>query len=100
MMIRLPQPIAFEWDEGNIDKNWVKHGVSNSEIEETFLDPHKKLGHDIHHSTEDEIRFILLGKTNLQRLLFVVFTIRLEKIRVISARNLNKKERPLYEKRT
>lgn len=97
-MIRLPQPIAFEWDEGNRDKNWVKHGVGNFAAEEVFLDPNKKILKDMLHSTEDEVRFILLGKTNLQRLLFVVFTLRQEKIRIISASYLNQKERPLYEK--
>ena len=97
-MIRLPDPLRFEWDDGNKDKNWLLHRVSTTEAEEVFFDANKKLARDIIHSTDHEKRFILLGKTRLGRLLIVVFTIRDENIRVISARDLNRKERPLYEK--
>jgi len=96
-MIRLPEPLRFEWDDGNKDKNWLKHQVRSTEIEETFFDAHKKLARDVIHSTEGEKRFILLGKTRRARLLFVVFTIRDGNVRVISARDVNRKERPLYE---
>jgi uncharacterized protein len=96
-MIRLPDPITFIWDKHNEQKNLEKHGVSAQEIEEAFFDPRKKLFEDIFHSGK-EARFILLGKTKQDRTLYIVFTIRKSKIRAISARDLNKKERPLYEK--
>ena len=96
-MIRLPKPVSFEWDEGNQDKNWLKHKVRASEIEECFFDDNKRLAKDKIHSTDSEARYILLGKTRKSRLLFIVFTIRGKKVRVISARDLNRKERPLYE---
>ena len=94
-MIRLPDPLRFEWDDGNRDKNWLKHGVSASEAEEVFFELHKKLANDMIHTTEREKRFILLGKTRLERLLFIVITIRENDVRVISARDVNGKEKPL-----
>lgn len=93
----LTEPLKFEWDEGNIDKNWEKHQVNNSECEEIFFDDNKRLLKDKLHS-DDEDRFIILGKTKQDRLLYLVFTVRDEKIRVISARDINQKERRLYEK--
>ncbi|MCO6452032.1 MAG: BrnT family toxin [Caldilineales bacterium] len=97
-MIRLPEPIAFEWDDGNRDKSWDKHGVSSSEAEEVFFDPHKRQFPDPKHS-QGERRGILVGKTRQGRLLFVVYTIRSKRIRIISARDLNKsREVDLYEK--
>ena len=97
-MFRLPDPIAFEWDEGNRDKNREKHGVSANEMEEVFFDADKRAYPDPKHSST-EARSIIVGKTKKGRLLFVVYTIRDKKIRVISARDLNKKrEVDLYEK--
>jgi uncharacterized protein len=96
-MIRFPDPLQFEWDEGNKEKNWLKHQVKQTEAEEVFFDVHKKLARDILHSTSSEARFILLGQTKSERLLLVVFTIRGDSIRVISARDAHRKERPLYE---
>lgn len=95
----LPRPIKFIWDEGNIDKNWMRHKVTNRECEEVFFDKNKKIAKDIFHSKKEK-RYILLGKTKKDRLLFTIFTIRNKKIRVISSRNINKKERSLYEKTT
>lgn len=95
----LPKPIVFEWDEGNSQKNELKHAVSQKEIEEVFFDEKKKTFPDIVHSGKEE-RFRIIGKTRNTRLLFVVFTIREQTIRVISARDINKKEEPLYEKTT
>ncbi len=98
-MIALPEPVAFVWDKGNERKNLEKRGVTQQEVEETFFDPPKKLLRDKFHSGRED-RYLLLGQTKRQRLLFVVFTIRNRRIRVISARDLNKKERPLYEEAT
>ena len=92
------QTLAFEWDKGNQDKNLVGHKVTNEECEEVFYDPKKKIADDPIHS-QKENRYIVIGKTKQDRILFLVFTIRNEKIRVISARDLNKKERFLYEEK-
>lgn len=89
----------FNWDRWNTNKNWEKHQVKNQECEEAFFDSKKKLLKDVLHSDREE-RYILLGQTKLKRLLFIVFAVRKNKIRVISARDINKKEKYLYEKRT
>jgi hypothetical protein len=89
----------FQWDDGNKDKNWKKHKVTNEECEEVFFDDNKRIFKDVLYSAR-EARYILIGKTKHGRLLFVVFTIRRNKVRIISARDINKKERILYEERT
>ena len=91
----IPEPYHFEWDEGNREKNLIKHEVTLEECEEAFYDPHKRIFSTPH---DGEERFLLLAKTSNERFLFLVFTMRKQKIRVISARDLNKKERGLYEK--
>lgn len=95
----LTKVFEFEWDQGNKKKNWLSHRVSNEECEEVFFDPFKKIARDVFHSDHEE-RYILIGQTKKNRLLFVVFTVRKQKVRVISARDLNKRERLLYEKET
>ena len=90
--------LQFEWDTGNSGKNKRKHNVEDWECEEVFFDPRKAILQDALHSGQEE-RFILLGKTRHKRLLYLVFTIRNEKVRVISARDVTKrKEIDLYEK--
>jgi uncharacterized DUF497 family protein len=96
-MIVFKKARGFIWDKGNKDKNWIKHKVTNEECEEVFFDQDKKILKDVKHS-QKEARYTLLGKTKKGRLLFVIFTLREEKIRVISARDLNRKEVALYEK--
>jgi hypothetical protein len=95
--MKLLEPIEFQWDKGNINKNWQKHKVKNEECEEIFFDENKKVFKDIIHSGKEK-RYRIIGKTKKQRLLFIVFTMRNKKLRIISARNLNKKEEYLYEK--
>lgn len=90
--------ISFDWDEGNKNKNLTLHQVMDQECEEVFFDPDKKTYKDVLHSDEEE-RFLLVGKTKKFRLLFVVFTKREKKIRVISARDLNRREKHLYEQK-
>jgi uncharacterized protein len=90
---------GFNWDIHNIDKNWNKHLVHYSECEEVFFNNPLLISIDNKHSKE-ETRFYALGKTNQDRKLFVVFTLRNEQIRVISARDMNKRERDIYEKDT
>jgi uncharacterized protein len=93
----LKEPIKFEWDEGNSDKNWEKHNVSQAEAEQVFFDERKVMSDDLEHSGA-EVRYVLLGRTEQQRLLYIAFTVRSGKVRVISARDINKKkEEPLYE---
>ena len=92
-------PLEFEWDKGNKGKNWAKHLVSDAECEEIFFDHTKKIVKDTFHSVREE-RYLLIGKTKIGRVLFVVFTMRKHRIRVISARDLNRKEQYLYEKTT
>ena len=87
---------GFEWDEGNITKNWEKHKVGHFECEEIFFNEPLIVQKDKEHS-EEELRYFTLGSTNSGRLLFVVFTIRKDKIRVISARDMTGKERRRYE---
>lgn len=93
-----PEILEFEWDGGNTGKN-KKHAVEDTQSEEVFFDERKVILKDTLHSGKEE-RFILLGKTKRGRLLYVVFTRRGKKIRIISARELNRKEVPLYEKAT
>lgn len=96
-MLDLTSIEGFEWDEGNVLKSWTKHKVNYQESEEVFLDRNLAVLTDAPHSEKEE-RFIALGKTNRGRLLYVAFTVRGIKIRVISARDINRKEKNLYEK--
>ena len=86
---------GFEWDTGNEQKN-VKHGVTPAEAEQVFLNvPIVVLDDQKHSATEP--RYHALGQTADGRLLHVTFTIRTSKIRVISARDMHRKERAIYE---
>ena len=86
---------VFEWDGHNVNKIWNKHRVKFSEAEEIFFDERLKITPDIPHS-EKEQRHLALGKTREGRYLFVVFTERKGKLRVISARDMSRKERRGY----
>ena len=88
---------GFDWDDGNILKNWIKHGVTAGECEEIFFNEPLLLIDDSQHS-QTEKRYLALGKTNEGRILTVIFTIRKNKIRIISARDQSQKERNFYEK--
>lgn len=96
-MVKQEKILEFEWDEGNIDKNYKKHGFTPKQAEEMFLDENLLQLEDIRHS-QNEKRFTVLGKTFQKKLLFTAFTIRNSKIRIISIRTANKKERRIYEK--
>ena len=86
---------GFDWDEGNVNKNWEKHEVSRIECEQVFFNKLYVIGDDPKHSKKEN-RWYLLGQTDQDRYLFIVFTIRSKLIRVISARDMNKKERKQY----
>lgn len=88
----------FEWDKGNLDKSYQKHAITPRESEEIFLDENLRVVPDIKHQ-EKEPRFAALGKTLEAKVLSVIFTMRGEKIRVISARPANRKERSIYEEK-
>lgn len=92
------KPIKFEWDKFNKEKNWEKHQVDFRECEEIFFNEPLEIFKDIGHSQKED-RFAALGISNKNRKLFIVFTIRNIKIRVISARNQNSKEKGIYEKK-
>jgi len=88
---------GFQWDKGNVEKSYLKHGISIKKAEEIFLDVKLLLLEDIKHSQKEE-RFIAIGETIQNKILFAVFTVRGDKVRIISIRNANKKERIQYEK--
>lgn len=92
------EPIAFEWDKGNSEKNPKKHNVTNQEAEEVFGNEPLIVSQDAKHSTTQENRYQALGKTNSNRMLFLSFTIRKNKVQLISIRDMNKKEKGIYEK--
>jgi uncharacterized DUF497 family protein len=96
-MIELNDLDGFEWDESNRDKNWLAHQVSVGECEEVFFNfPLLQLSDPAH--SQVEVRNYVLGQTSAGRCLFIVFTIRNNKVRVISARDMSKRERALYAK--
>jgi uncharacterized DUF497 family protein len=96
-MIDLDAITGFDWDAGNARKN-EKHGVSSAEAEQVFFNAPLLLVEDRRHSAR-EPRFHALGKTDAGRLLHITFTLRSDgrKIRVISARDMHRKERTIYE---
>ena len=86
---------GFDWDEHNAGKNWRKHRVAPSECEELFFN-RPLVAADSPGRSALEDRYYALGHTDAGRRLFVVFTIRRRLISVISARDMNRKERKIY----
>ena len=78
---------GFEWDQGNLTKNWERHDVSVVECEHIFFNKPIIVKRDKEHSSTEN-RYYALGRTNRNQLLFAVFTVRVDKIRIISARNM------------
>ena len=87
---------GFQWDSGNDEKNREKHGVEPGECEEAFFNRPFIVAEDVRHSLF-ESRYFALGKSNVGRHLFIVFTLRGELVRVISVRDMSRKERKIYE---
>ncbi len=87
---------GFQWDEANIDKNLLKHNVENWECEQIFFNEPLIILDDPAHSLSEK-RWAAFGKTDADRLLTVIFTRRGKLLRVISARDMNRKERKYYE---
>ena len=90
--------MEFEWDGGNLLKSLAKHGINREQSEQVFLSRYV-LEIDESHSS-GEIRFKLVGKAGPGKILYIVFTTRANKIRIISARTADKRERDLYEEKT
>jgi len=88
---------GFEWDDANSKKIRDKHNVSWIECEQAFFNQPLVVKDDIKHSKAEK-RYYSLAHTDIKRFLFIVFTIRKNKIRIISARDMNKKERREYLK--
>lgn len=92
---KLKQCTGFQWDEGNSEKNWEHHRVTRAEAEQPFFNQPFIVADDSEHSMDEE-RLLALGKTNRNRLLFIVFTLRGSDIRIVSVRDMTKKERAVY----
>ncbi|MGH8171281.1 MAG: BrnT family toxin [Steroidobacteraceae bacterium] len=89
---------GFDWDEGNARKSSDKHAVTQAEAEQVFLSQALHIAPDSRHSAE-ESRYHVLGKTEAGRKLHITFTLRADGtlIRVISARDMHRKERKIYD---
>ncbi len=96
-MKSLPKVLRFNWDRNNIDKNRQKHDILPKEAESVFINEEAIVFADVKHS-EREDRFVILGRSQEQRNLFIIFTFREEKIRVVSVRRMHRKEVEKYEK--
>jgi uncharacterized protein len=97
LLERITRATGFDWDAGNVQKNWERHAVRFSECEEVFFRAPLLAVNDPKDSRR-EGRFAALGRTALGRLLSIVFTFREQRIRVISARDMSRKERQEYSR--
>jgi len=95
-MDQLSQCRGFQWDEGNSAKNWITHKVSRGEAEQTFFN-RPLVVREGERRAEPEARYYALGQTDAGRRLFIVFTMREHLVRVISARDMSRRERRIYE---
>lgn len=88
---------GFDWDAGNARKSERKHGVSQVEAEQAFFNRPLIVADDTRHS-DVEPRLHALGRTDAGRLLHITFTLRSQGtlLRVISARDMHRRERAAY----
>ena len=93
----LDECVGFDWDEANVEKNWEQHQVTQQEAEDVFFSEALVVRGDIRHSQREK-RYYVLGQTSRGRHLFVAFTIRRKLIRVISIRDMKRRERESYGK--
>ena len=89
--------VEFEWDKWNLDKSYDKHEITPKEAEEVFISEEAFVLPDVKHSQNEE-RFIIVGRTIDKLNLFIVFTLRGKKVRVISVRKMHKEEVRRYDK--
>ena len=94
--VSLPEFKGFDWDEGNVSKNWASHKVSPHEAEQVYFNRPLIVADDVKHSGTER-RYFVLGQTDANRALFVAFTLRGDLIRVISARDMSRRERKVYQ---
>ena len=88
--------VGFDWDDGNLEKNWELHRVPFWEAEEIFFNEPLVIIGDREHS-KAESRYLALGQTDSGRLLFISFTVRRALIRIVSARDMTRRETRIYE---
>jgi uncharacterized DUF497 family protein len=88
--------VDFDWSNGNIVKNLLKHNVTVREAEAVFCNKPLYIAPDVQHSTNEE-RFLAFGQTFENRKLFIAFTMRDVRVRVISARDLSRQERKRFQ---
>lgn len=92
----LARATGFQWDEGNATKNWAKHALSQAECEQPFFRQPFLVAPDVKHSAV-EPRYFALGQSDAGRPIFLVFTLRDTLSRVISARDMSRREREVYQ---
>ncbi len=85
----------FDWDQWNSQKSFLKHGITNREAESAYQDPNLIFNYDWKHSVEED-RYICIGKSEFNRVIVLAVTMRNGKVRIISSRLANKKERDIY----
>lgn len=95
---RLREAVGFDWDAGSVEKNWVKHAVRFTECEEVFYRAPLVAPAPARRGPGEE-RFVARGETALGRPLSIIFTFRGDRVRVISARDMSRKERLEYSQR-
>ena len=95
-MLKVKQPVVFNWNLHNIHKSWNKHQVDYRECEQAFINQPNLVFEDLKHS-QVEPRYTLFGKSDKERILYLTYFLRNTQIRVISARDMNNKERKRYE---
>ena len=86
---------GFDWDSGNKTKIRDKHRVTMAECEEVLRIPGLPVFHDTQHSNNED-RHYSIGRTKSGRRLFIVFTRREDRIRVITARDMHARELKRY----
>ena len=91
----VPEFEGFDWSGGNAEKNWKRHRVTPLEAEQVFFNNPRLVGADLAHSREEK-RFYALGQTDENRELFLAFTMRARRLRVVSARDMSRRERRGY----
>lgn len=94
--MNFPDALAFDWDEGNVNKSLVKHWVEPNESEEIFYDEPVFFSDESHSQLED--RYVAYGFTAKMRYLTIIFTLRTGKIRAISSRDQSRAEKEGYLK--
>lgn len=85
---------GFEWDDGNSEKNWLLHEVTDGECEQVFFNQPLHIAADVRHSQRAD-RYLALGRTDANRWLTITFIVRKNRIRVISARDMNQREQEI-----